>query len=151
MRGDLNMTMLVCCYDKETRELIYSNASHEEALTWNLRETDINRKSVTPLIGIHGPRLGQFPESTYESTSQKISQSSRILMFSDGLLDLPNGNQGNLSEGNLIRILAQVQSQNIAQNTSAHFYKALKKELDIKRAGQALKDDLCYVIIDLFI
>lgn len=149
VRGDLNMTMCVICYHYDTKELTYSNASHEMPFYWPLFKDEIKRKDIEFLTDIHGPRLGQFEKAEYGISTKKFNNPVRILLYSDGLTELTVMPSGFLGERALIKSLVASHNELKSEGTASTFYAKFHAQVKEHNGGAVYADDLSYLVVDI--
>jgi sigma-B regulation protein RsbU (phosphoserine phosphatase) len=80
----LMMTFFILRIDTKTRELLYSNASHEFPIVLS------NTGKSNQLIEKPQARLGHKKESQYKNYSYKLLDSDILFLYTDGLTECPN-------------------------------------------------------------
>jgi sigma-B regulation protein RsbU (phosphoserine phosphatase) len=89
------LTMWYGVYERRRRTLRFASAGHPPALLWS---AEVN-VPLSQLSG-HGLALGLFEESTYVSTSVPLQGPFSLLLYSDGIYEVPaaDGTMGTLSD-----------------------------------------------------
>ncbi|MCO4793913.1 MAG: SpoIIE family protein phosphatase [Bacteriovoracaceae bacterium] len=84
------MTFFVAVYDPEKRTLEYSNASHNFPLIYKYKDGKPTKKDVKALAKAISRRLGDKPDTVYESETIDIAPNDVLLLFSDGVIEAYN-------------------------------------------------------------
>jgi sigma-B regulation protein RsbU (phosphoserine phosphatase) len=80
------LTMWYGVYERHRRTLRFASAGHPPALLWSADE----REPLSRLSG-HGLALGLFEDSTYVSTGVQLHGPASLLLYSDGIYEVPQG------------------------------------------------------------
>ena len=85
------MTFFMAVYDPKTKELVYSNAGHNEPLVLKYQKgKEQTKDQIEPLLSEAGSRLGHKKEGSYKEERLKISENDYILFFTDGIVEGEN-------------------------------------------------------------
>jgi sigma-B regulation protein RsbU (phosphoserine phosphatase) len=89
------LTMWYGVYERRRSILRFASAGHPPALLW----TPGARTPLSPLSG-HGTALGLFEDASYASTSVDLHDRVCLLLYSDGIYEIPrsDGGMGSLQE-----------------------------------------------------
>ena len=104
---EIQVTCLVASFNKITKELIYSNASHTPPLLFSGEEAELSKDSFQPLIEANGPRLGQTESSTFSSAHLQLKAHDTILLYTDGLIEADNTEGNRWGERRLLKSLTK--------------------------------------------
>ena len=80
------VTAILLCLDPSTHKLEAVNAGHNPAFLVGLTEQPI-------LIGASGPPLGMLPGRTYETESWTFNPGAQLLLYTDGLTEVFQGDE----------------------------------------------------------
>ena len=77
--GTVMMTFFLGCFDRDSMQFEYCNASHDPPFLMRPQEgKKLKKKDLTPLMEKIGKRLGETPDSQYEKVSIDLSPGDRI-------------------------------------------------------------------------
>jgi serine phosphatase RsbU (regulator of sigma subunit) len=86
--SDMFMSMFLCVLDPNTRDFHYANAGHTRPILLHGGTLEIEDYRVT------GVALGVEPETDYEERGPyRLEHGDTVVMFSDGLTELRNGDE----------------------------------------------------------
>ncbi|MFH1687326.1 MAG: PP2C family protein-serine/threonine phosphatase [bacterium] len=86
---DMFITLFVCRFDLESKQIEFCNAGHLPGLFW-----DSSLDQVIPLTE-GGPIIGQFAETPFKLGSLAFGSGDRLFLFTDGLTEAADAD-GNL-------------------------------------------------------
>lgn len=89
-KGRIMMTFFLGCYDLDTRDFSYANASHESPFLIKYQAGTIKKRDLIPLNEVNSPRLGQDRDTVYQQTTVRLEPGDRIFFYTDGLPDIQN-------------------------------------------------------------
>lgn len=140
-KGKIMMTFFIAQYDKKTRTLSYSNASHEAP--YLIRKTDqpLKKKDLIPLNEVNNPRLGQNRDTQYAQTKIQLEPGDRLFFYTDGLLDIQNEMKLSWGEREFIKALIQSNSNFPPVHDAV---KNLEEKFKLYRQGTPLIDDITF-------
>ena len=104
-KGKVNMTFFLGCFDESTGTLQYCNASHDPPLLVPHKEEKLKKADLKPLIEGKGPRLGESPDSEYEMSEIQLNPGDRLVLYTDGVTELMNGEGEMWGERKFLRSL----------------------------------------------
>jgi sigma-B regulation protein RsbU (phosphoserine phosphatase) len=104
---EIQVTCFVASFNKVTKELIYSNASHTPTLLFSGGESELTKDSFQPLIDANGPRLGQKENSVFTSAHVQLKAHDTIFLYTDGLTEADNTEGNRWGERRLLKSLAK--------------------------------------------
>lgn len=91
------VTFFYAVLDHVENRLAYCNAGHNPPLL-------IRADGTCAELRTGGAVLGQFPHWLYEESALQIRGGDKLLLFTDGLVEVSNANEESFGEQNLIRI-----------------------------------------------
>lgn len=94
------ISLFYAVLDNGDNRLTYCNAGHNPPLL-------IRPDRTTSELCASGAVLGQFPLWTYEQTDLQMSPGEKLLLFTDGLVEVFNEEEESFGEGNLVRIACE--------------------------------------------
>lgn len=103
---EIQVTCFVASFNRKTRELFYSNASHTPSLLFSSVKGELTKESFQPLIDANGPRLGQKADSVFSSARLELSLHDTIFLYTDGLTEAENAEGVRWGERRLLKSLA---------------------------------------------
>ncbi len=94
-------TMIYGMLDRKTLRFTFANAGHPPIY--------IIRSTTKELIVLdeHGPIIGVFPHTTYREISYQLGPGDKVLMYTDGILEVEGANKKILGASRLKIFLAQ--------------------------------------------
>ncbi|MBN1352893.1 serine/threonine-protein phosphatase [candidate division KSB1 bacterium] len=139
---DLNLrnkfvTALAATYNNTLNEWLYSYAGHPYML---IRLNGIWQE--LPAQGVRSLPIGIKQEGLYYESQTILQPGDWVIMFSDGLLDVKNGNGELLEEKGLIQLLNQIEADEIGPFISLFVEKL--KELN---GNDSFQDDLTFIVL----
>lgn len=143
--GKVMMTFFLGLYDMQSEKLEYCNASHEPPYVLRHSDKPIKKNDLEFLSDCTGPRLGQDPNSTYESAQITLKPKDRIVLYTDGVTELHNNSGNMLGERKFIQTI--LNSKNEAK-TIAQSMEDLAKSLETFRENAPLADDVTYFMVE---
>ena len=140
-KGRIMMTFFLACFDLETKEFSYANASHEAPFLIKQSEEPLKKKNLIPLNEVNNPRLGQSRETTYEQTSITLNLNDRILFYTDGIPDIQDPQKKAWGEREFIKaiIAATKDYPSVAESV-----KQMTELFKAHRQGAPLVDDITF-------
>ncbi len=144
-KGRVNMTFFMGIYEPETGSLTYCNASHEPPfLIKGAKAGKLVRRDLIPLHDVNSPRLGESPDTTFESAQIVLESGDFVLFYTDGIQDLQSPKLESLGERNFLKYI--MESKMNSKNPD-EFIKTFQSHLDKFRVNQPLIDDVTYFYI----
>lgn len=128
------LTLWYGVYQPRRRRLRYASAGHPPALLWSTEQ----RLPLSKLSG-HGMALGLFEEARYTSTSLDVPLNASLLLYSDGIYEVPrpDGSIGDLND--FLRSVEVTRPQLAGE----HGLDALVDSA----AGTGFSDDYCLLLL----
>lgn len=145
-KGRIMMTFFLAMIDLETREMIYSNASHEAPYLLRLKPGQLKKKDLIPLNDVNSPRLGQDRETSYEQTKVQLEPGDRILFYTDGIPDIQNPEGEAWGERNFLKAVLQATEEFPEANVIVQRLVTLFKE---HRQQSGLIDDITFFVVEV--
>lgn len=146
-KGGMMMTFFIACFDTETNQLTYSNASHNPPYLLNApRAKDaLSKQDFLPLIEANNPRLGQKEDHKFVETSVNLEPGDCLVLFSDGIVELKNAEQKDYGERKFIKSLSKnfIEGQNMKEVIDKVISEAYEY-----RDGHPLEDDVTLVLAE---
>jgi phosphoserine phosphatase RsbU/P len=119
-------------------ELNYCNAAHTTALILKTNGT------VVELNKFHGLPLGLYPEREYHESQIKLDKGDSVILYTDGVTELENGNKVQFGINRLKVLLPEI---SIAGTNTKSMVLHIEKELEKYRGETPQNDDICIFII----
>jgi len=140
-KGKIMMTFFLACYDQNTKELTYCNASHEAPYFIKKSDQPIKKKDLIPLNDVNSPRLGQNKETKYEQATVHLNSGDRVFFYTDGIPDIQNPEMQAWGEREFIKaiIAAATKHQQVDKAVTDFVYR-----FSGFRQGTSLKDDITF-------
>ncbi len=140
-KGRIMMTFFLGCFDQETKNFTYANASHEAPFLIKEKDGPLKKKDLIALNEVTSARLGQDRDTEYEQHSMTLEPGDRIFLYTDGLPDIQNPELRGWGEREFIKgILATNQGFPPIQKS----VEDLVKIFSDYRQGTALIDDITF-------
>jgi phosphoserine phosphatase RsbU/P len=145
-KGKIMMTFFLASFDLDTKELVYSNASHEAPFLIKNQEGQVKKRDLIPLNEVNNPRLGQAIDTKYEQTKIQLDPGDRVLFYTDGIPDIESPEKNSWGEREFVKgILSSIQGfPPIDQSV-----KTLSENFSQFRQGTALKDDITFFLVSV--
>jgi phosphoserine phosphatase RsbU/P len=137
---EIQVTCFVASFNKESRELIFSNSSQIAPILWSGNKSIVTKDDFRPLIEANGPRLGQKLDSTFESHTLKLQTHDTIFFYTDGLTEAENTEGSSYGQRRLIKSLAQHGTENPSK-----IIEGVMGDLKVFTSNTPLNDDLTAV------
>lgn len=104
---EIQVTCFVASFNRQTRQFIFSNSSQTPPLLFQGGKEELSKDDFRPLIEANGPRLGQNPDSTFESQSLELKTHDTIFFYTDGLTEAENSEGAAFGQRRLIKSLTR--------------------------------------------
>lgn len=130
---DMSLAVCVAVIDADAHEVRYANAGHPHAF--------VVQPGAEPVrIGAQSPALG-LVRSTWNNGAVPWSAQSRLLLFTDGIVDARNGAGARMGEHAVLQAAkTHASPMAVVQAVFAH--------VDAYTGGQPSNDDLAIVVVD---
>lgn len=130
-KGEKMMTAMALVYDRNTKTLTYSNASHDPAFIVPLIEDrKIKKTDLRFLLGVNSKRLGHNPEEEYQEESITLDPKELLFIYTDGLIDATNKDGEVFGERTLLKIATDMGSKKNHKNLIDTLEKQVKEYTD---------------------
>ncbi len=143
-RGRLMMTFFIGAYDVNTKELSYSNASHEAPFLIKKSEEVLKKKSLIPLNEVNNPRLGQARDTKYAESKIQIDAGDLVFFYTDGIPDIRNGGDEAWGEREFIKSIV---NSNKDYPSAQDSVKRFSTSFQDYRQGSTLVDDVTFFVV----
>ena len=141
LNTEILMTAFVIEIDEVKKEITYSNASHMSPYLIHRLNGEYTKEGIDPLIGNNGPRVGEKMETTYQESIFSISNGDRIVMFSDGLIEMEVEGKA-WGQRNFIKSILKG-----AKRDSSGLITSILEDFSEHRKQSSLQDDITLVCI----
>jgi sigma-B regulation protein RsbU (phosphoserine phosphatase) len=130
------ITFLYAVLDARGGRVIYANAGHNAPLL-------VRGDGACERLTQGGPVLGQFPGAGYEPGEIAVQPGDKLVLFTDGIVEAPDGDEREFGEARLVGLVEQ--QRNL---TGAALHKTV---LEAVRAhcGGRLQDDVTLMVISV--
>ena len=145
-QGKIMMTFFLACYDPESHQLTYANASHESPYLIRRGMQPPKKKDLIPLNEVNNPRLGQNRETKYQQTTVSLMPGDRILFYTDGIPDIQNENKEAWGEREFIKAVLK---SNEDYPPVSEAVTRLTTSFTSHRKSAALLDDITFFMVEL--
>jgi serine phosphatase RsbU (regulator of sigma subunit) len=135
--GHKQMTMFAACLETRAGRMSYSNASHE------CPYMILPSGEIEPLLADSGRRLGESLESTYTDQSILFEDGAILTMFTDGIFELRNDKDRQLSERSFVKMLKSAKDSSSSLDGVMTNLKSLMERF---HAQPQLLDDITLVL-----
>jgi len=115
IHGDMMATAFVAVFDSKTKDLAYSNASHNPPLKINYRSEVLSKSDIEPLIKINGRRLGENDNELYQSEIIALADGDKVLFYTDGLTEGQNTKNQDWGQRRFVKSILKHAALNINQ------------------------------------
>jgi len=144
IHNDMLATGFVFIYDSQSRTLQYSNASHNAPFILE-NKSDLDKNDIVPLVDSIGKRFGEDKDEVYSYQTLKIENPSKILLYTDGLIEGENPEKKAWGKRNFIKSILKSHTKNISEfledisQDAFEFYQEKKPDDDITLVGLDIK------------
>jgi len=142
--GKILMTFFVAVIDNNTRELVYSNASHNPPYVYRKADHEPTKNDVEVLLEKPGPRLGHKEKPEYVEGKVPLYQGDVLIMATDGILEGENPEGKQWGERRFIKSFLAAVTQ-----PSREIVERLLKDGNEFFQGVEVDDDVTLVITKL--
>lgn len=144
IHNDMMATGFIGIFDLDSKELKYSNASHNPPLILRHSENVITKNDITPIIGNLGKRLGEDENETYSVDILTLASKDKVIFYTDGLTEGENQSGKQWGKRNFLKELVRTGNMSIADvvdglvSNSYEFYNEKPQDDDITIVGVEL-------------
>ena len=139
------MTFFLGCFDEETNEFTYVNASHDPPFLLKQSQKELKKKDIIPLLGKTNRRFGEKMDSIYEANVVQLRAGDKIVFYTDGVTELVGDDKKMWGERRFIKTL--LESHN-SRHSIDESMADLMSAIEDHRKGEPLDDDLTYFIFE---
>jgi sigma-B regulation protein RsbU (phosphoserine phosphatase) len=134
-QNNLFFTMWYGVYRPSNRELAFASGGHPPAL---MLVTEHEEKQLVVPLRTEGPAVGCLDEARYSATTQGIPPGTRLMVFSDGVFEILQGNDRAGTWKEFLESFTLPEVQNLRPDE--RFCRALHS-----RGADSLEDDFSFV------
>lgn len=134
-------------YNMDDQEFIYSNAGHNLPYIIEQNKIDFlpsSNKSL-PLAVLSKKELSELKKE-YQNQSIQLKKNTRILLYTDGLVETVNINDSTVEFGN-VSLISLINEYRLY--TPKDFVEQVFKKLMEFRGSDELEDDVCMICLDI--
>ncbi len=128
-------TFLLGFYETASKTFCYSNAGHHPPIR-------VRDGQVAALEPVSGFPIGMFEATTYDENHARLEPGDLLAMYTDGLVEAPNGDEEEFGEDRLCRLLREHSGSPLEQISSA-----VLEELATWRGDLDAHDDATLVLV----
>lgn len=143
MHSEIMMTAFALEINREEQKVVYANASHVPPYLLSHRDGVYSKDSINPLMENNNSRLGQNLHTVYSESEVKISESDKILLFSDGIIEANNGEK-NYGQRNFIKSFIANANQSVDL-----LVLEMIKDLEKFQNGLTPDDDITLIAVEI--
>lgn len=144
-KGKIMMTMFVASYNKKSKRLTYSNASHNPPLLINYLNKNQSVQDLLPLNEKMGQRLGEGMDARFEEvTIDGIKEGDVLVCFTDGIIEFKNQENKMYGERKFFKSIIK----NILENEKnvEQSVQSIYQEFQEFTKNKELSDDVTYFL-----
>lgn len=142
-KGRIMMTFFLACYDSNTREFTYCNASHEPPYLIQRKDSAPKKKDLIPLNEVNNPRLGQSRDSSYQEHKLTLSQGDMVFFYTDGIPDVRDLNDQSMGERGFVKTIIDTMRD---CPTAETFVERFSETIKTFRTTAQLVDDITFFV-----
>lgn len=139
MNSDILMTAFVLEINEAKGAITYSNASHMTPYLARIEGGNYQKSGIVPLMDNNGARLGERPQSQYSENTLPIYSGDRLIMYSDGLLEMLADNKA-WGQRNFLKAFL-----NSCSKEAGELVKNILEEFNQHCKGEHPQDDITLV------
>lgn len=143
-RSKINMTFFLAFLNLDSGEMVYSNASHDPPYVLKASSEKLKKKDLIPLMEVNGARLGEKPDTEYQTATIQLQPGDQIFFYTDGIIDVQNPKGENLGERMFLKNL--LQAVNDGSNPE-HRITDFIRVMEEYRQGAELIDDVTMFLL----
>ncbi|MBN2077826.1 MAG: SpoIIE family protein phosphatase [Spirochaetes bacterium] len=137
------ITAFYCVFDPESREVRYANAGHSHPYVIGHGVAELKGSRGLPLAVMPNVELERYAK-TYRNNETVLIAGSKLLLFTDGLIEASAGDdRNNRFEERLPGLLARVGERDCRECVDMLF-----RELTEFRGTDRFDDDVCIICVD---
>lgn len=131
---DAYMTMIYGLIDTDKHEFTFVRAGHPKP--WLITKTGVSVMGIEDNV-----MLGVDPNAKFTKETISIDEGSRVLIFTDGLIDIGHKNSG--YEKEIIKLVSDYSGHN-----SHNFLQGLESNINQRLSERSHEDDICVLAIE---
>ena len=136
METDLYFTMILGHFDRESGQFKMTQCGHPHPV--------LQRKGGdASFFGEGGMPVGLMPNSSYDDVEITLQPGDRVLLFSDGVTECPDGADGMLEEEGLLHMC-----ENLRAQTGQSFFDTFMWDLNSFSKDQDFPDDISGILLE---
>ncbi len=133
------MTAFLCVIDLGKGELTYSRAGHCPPAVFS------SKRPLSPILLREGsPLIGNSPEFDYFDYKFKLEQGDRLLLYTDGMIELRNNNDDLFGKNKLFNIISSM----LGNSVNATKLELLRKAYEFAE-NRAFEDDITFILVSI--
>lgn len=132
------LTAFYCTIDMISGNFEYTNAGHNDVFIINKDTGDL--KSLTP----NSPIIGMVKNVNYKSETIQVAESDRIILFTDGVIELRNEKRELFGADNFINLLIKNNKKSPEQ-----LINIINDELNNYKGKNKSDDDITLLVVDI--
>lgn len=144
VNSDMLATAFVAIFDKNSKRMIYTNASHNPPLLIKSSKPKIDKSDLIPLMENNGKRLGERKGEFYTETALDLEDRDKIIFYTDGLVEGESVEGKAWGKRKMLKILVEQGHANINELVDKTITDAFKFYGDMPQA-----DDITFVGIEI--
>jgi sigma-B regulation protein RsbU (phosphoserine phosphatase) len=143
LNSEILMTAFALEIDEENSRIVYSNASHMTPYLLQKIDETYSKEGVSPLQENNGKRLGESWDSNYEENAHPMTTGDRIVLFSDGLIEMTSEGKA-WGQRNFLKSLFKA-----APKDASGMIQSVLEDFQLHAKGEALQDDITLVCVSV--
>ncbi|PTQ69711.1 PP2C family protein-serine/threonine phosphatase [Celeribacter persicus] len=136
METDLYFTMILGHFDRLNGEFVMAQCGHPNPVFQS-------KEGGVTFFGGGGMPVGLIPNAQYEDVRLTLSPGERILIFSDGVTECPDGGDGMLGEEGLVEMCRKM-----AKETGNAFFDTFLWDLNDYNKEKDFPDDISAILLE---
>jgi sigma-B regulation protein RsbU (phosphoserine phosphatase) len=143
-KGKKSITIVFLKINKQTGQLTYANASHEQPLIFRNLTEKTRAKDIDCLPSDPSEPLGFLPNSTYSEGSFLLEKDDVILLYTDGFPECSDADNEMWGERKFVN--GAIESLRNEANLN-YSLKAMLNKFETHRKNHPLKDDITIIML----
>ncbi len=136
METDLYFTMILGHFDRMSGEFVMAQCGHPNPVFQS-------KDGTVSFFGDGGMPVGLIPNAPYEDVRLTLGPGERILIFSDGVTECPDGGEGMLGEEGLAEMCRKV-----AKESGNAFFDTFLWDLNDYNKDKDFPDDISAILLE---
>jgi serine phosphatase RsbU (regulator of sigma subunit) len=138
---DIFTTLFHCVIEKKSGKMKYTLAGHPSPLIHNFNDNSVEQLEQC------GGMVGSFKDTKFCEKEFNLKPGSRLLSFTDGLIDATDM-QGNVFGENRLEEILRAGKKNGDAGNAENIVKMVNKSLKNHTGGESLEDDVTILVLD---